>query len=96
METVHWDKCEGENNGYSYREIIETNNRKGNMVDDKLTDHQPTVCPCSQEEQWYPGVHEECGLQVAGGNPPCLLHPCRGKGSKTEDLAERREQFCAK
>ena len=39
-------------------------------------DHEPAVCLCGQEGQWYPGVHqEECGQQVEGGDPPPLLCP---------------------
>ncbi|GAB0190298.1 hypothetical protein GRJ2_001495100 [Grus japonensis] len=34
------------------------------------------MCPCGQEGQWYPGVHEEeHGQQVEGGYPPPLLCP---------------------
>ncbi|GAB0185783.1 mitochondrial enolase superfamily member 1 [Grus japonensis] len=41
--------------------------------------HEPAVCPCGQEGQWYPGVHsEERGQQVEGGYPPPLL--CPGEG----------------
>ena len=38
--------------------------------------HEPAVCLCGQEDQWYPGVHyKECGQQVKGGDPPALLCP---------------------
>ena len=38
--------------------------------------HELAVCPCCQEGQWDPGVHEEeCGQQVEGGSAPPLLCP---------------------
>ncbi|GAB0178098.1 mitochondrial enolase superfamily member 1 [Grus japonensis] len=41
-----------------------------------LVIHEPAMCPCGQEGQWYPGVHsEECGQQVGGGYSPPLLCP---------------------
>lgn len=34
------------------------------------------ACPCVQEGQWHPGVHqEECGQQAKGGDRPPLLCP---------------------
>ena len=50
-------------------------------------DYDPAVCPCGQEGQWDPGVHqEECGQQVEGGSPLLcpsdaqsrVLHPVLG------------------
>ncbi|PKU36058.1 hypothetical protein llap_13637 [Limosa lapponica baueri] len=34
------------------------------LVDNRI-DHEPAMCPCGQQGQWHPGVHqEECGRQV--------------------------------
>jgi len=42
----------------------------------RQVDHEPAVCPGSQEGQWYSGVRqEECGQQVEGGSPSPLLCP---------------------
>ncbi|PKU42233.1 hypothetical protein llap_7463 [Limosa lapponica baueri] len=47
-------------------------NRKSGQQDD----HKPAICPCGQEGQWHPGVHqEECGQQVKGSYVPSLLCP---------------------
>ncbi|PKU43654.1 hypothetical protein llap_6043 [Limosa lapponica baueri] len=38
------------------------------------------MCPCGQEGQRSPGVHqEECGQQVEGGHPPPIL--CAGEAA---------------
>ena len=42
--------------------------------------HDPEVCPCVQEGQWDPGVHQKvCGQQVKGGDSPPLL--CQGEAT---------------
>jgi len=31
------------------------------------------ICPCSPESQPYPGLYQECGQQIEGGDPAPLL-----------------------
>lgn len=38
--------------------------------------HKPAVCPYSQENHWYPAVHQEdCGQQDEGHYPLPLVSP---------------------
>lgn len=41
-----------------------------------VDNYEPAVCPCGQESQWCPWVHqEEHGQQVEGDHPSSLLCP---------------------
>lgn len=46
------------------------------IAEDLEGNSELAVCPCSQEDQWYPGIHwEECGQHVEGADLPPLLSP---------------------
>ena len=49
---------------------------RGLLLEMTIPTHKPAVCPCGQEGQGCPGVHEkERGQNVEGGDLPPLLCP---------------------
>jgi len=49
---------------------------RGLLLEMTIPTHKPAVCPCGQEGQGCPGVHEkEHGQNVEGGDLPPLLCP---------------------
>ena len=59
--------------------------------------HEPAVCSCSLEGQWYPGLHQQTGSQQGeGGHCPPLLFSCEqyyvqlygGQNEKDTDLLD--------
>lgn len=67
------------------------------LVSGQDATHEPAMCPCDQESQWYPCVHwEEHCQQIKGADPAPVPHPgeatsgllCQILGSSVQERHE--------